>query len=409
MQDIPLKVVGKLLVFGGYWPTVDNSISGIFVVQQVAALARLGYQVTVILPTTIGRSGARPCSVTNLGLNTSMVKLITVGVMRLPEKLSSLPGAIRLNVELCGRMLAAKIRSLSADARFDGCIIHAPRYVGLSLPWWKPYVHGSTVIVMHGEEPFLTRPRNVRSATPLFEVAASAALTFVLVGSRLKAHARSLGIPEAKIQVVPNGTDLPGADNVSVTQRPLTETRRILSVSNLVPLKGIDDNLRALAMVSGNRPDLAWEYRVIGDGSYRPALEALAEELHISDRVLFLGRLSYSDTMREMNDADIFSLPSWNEAFGIVYLEAMARKKPVIGCVENGAAEIVTDGEDGLLIPPRSVAHLAAALKRLIGDPQGCQDMGHRARRTAARYSWDKNAQRLIDLLAPMQPVKYEN
>jgi glycosyltransferase involved in cell wall biosynthesis len=404
-----ISLKGRLLVFSGYWPTAENSISGIFVVQQVAALSRLGYQVTVILPTTIGRGGARPYSVAAMGLDASMVKLIQIGVLRLPEKLSSLPGAIKLNVELCGRMLAAKISRLSAEMRFDGCIIHAPRYVGLSLPWWQRYVHGSTVIVMHGEEPFLTRPRNVRCAEPLFVVAANSASAFVLVGSRLKAHALSLGIPEAKIQVVPNGTDCPEADTVSDTQRPVSEPRRILSVSNLVPLKGIDDNLRALAMISNNRPDLAWEYRVVGDGSHRTELESLAEVLQISDRVQFLGRLSYSDTMREMNAADIFSLPSWNEAFGIVYLEAMSRMKPVIGCLENGAAEIVTDSENGLLIPPQSVIHLVAALERLIGDPKMCQEMGRSARRTASNYSWEKNAQRMIDLLAQLPPVTNEN
>lgn len=408
-KETSVKTNGSLIVICGYWPTEENPISGIFIVQQINALTRLGYQVTAILPITIGRRKVRPYSVAALGLNTSMITLMTVNLLRLPEKLSSLPGAIKLNTYLCGHMLTAKIRSLSGDRRFDGCIIHSPRYVGLSLPYWQNYVNGSSVVVMHGEEPFLTLPRNVRSAKPLFEVAVSSARAFVLVGSRLKSHARSLGIPKDKIVVIPNGTDLPDADTVSDKQRPVTEPRRILSVSNLVPLKGIDDNLRALAMISSKRPDLSWEYRVVGDGSYRPALEELVEELKISNMVKFIGRLSYADTMLEMNNADIFSLPSWNEAFGIVYLEAMGRMKPVIGCIENGAAEIVTDGEDGLLIKPRSVTQLAAALEQLIKDPQGCQEMGQRGRLKASLYSWEKNAQRMIDLLALPQSVNHEN
>lgn len=87
----------------------------------------------------------------------------------------------------------------------------------------------------------------------------------------------------------------------------------------------------------------------------------------------------------------------------------MARIKPVIGCFENEAADIVTDGEDGLLRPPRSVEKLATALERLIGDPQRCKEMGRCAQRTAALYSWEKNAQRMIYLLALPQPVNHEN
>ena len=103
----------------------------------------------------------------------------------------------------------------------------------------------------------------------------------------------------------------------------MTQTRRILSVSNLIRIKGVDDNLRALGSLYKRNPSIAWEYRIVGDGPCKQELEALSRSLGIAERVLFLGRIGYEETMAEIDACDIFSLPSWGEAFGIVYLEAM--------------------------------------------------------------------------------------
>ena len=123
--------------------------------------------------------------------------------------------------------------------------------------------------------------------------------------------------------------------------------------------------------------------------------------LGLSRRVTFLGRLSYEETMQEIAQADIFSMPSWAEAFGIVYLEAMARGRPAIGCVNNGAADIITDNEDGLLIGPRDVGALEAAIAHLLESPELCRRLGIAGRRTAERFSSDENARRMLALLDP--------
>jgi glycosyltransferase involved in cell wall biosynthesis len=268
----------------------------------------------------------------------------------------------------------------------------------LSVPSWRSLIRGRVAVVDHGVDPFFTH-RNITRMRRRLDETAEAADVIVVVGQRLKAHALSLGLPEQKLHVVSNGTELPRRETVSFDQRPTHERRRIVSVSNLIPLKGIDDNLRALAAVFEKRPALKWEYRIVGDGSYRHELIKLASGLDLTNRVTFLGRLSYEATMREIAQADVFSLPSWAEAFGIVYLEAMARGRPAIGCVDNGAADIITDNEDGLLIMPRDVGALEAAIARLLESPELCSRLGVAGRRTAERFSWDENARRMLDLL----------
>lgn len=398
--DIQAKGVKSLLVVTGFWPTQENPINGIFVVQQIDQLARLRINVTVILEKTLGRPSSPHLSVKDLELPVDYIRIVEVQLLRLPEKLSGLPGGIFLNTKLVGILLGRAFRKLVRIAEcFDGCIVHVGRYMGLSIPVWRHLVSGDVMMVMHGVEPFLQVPSNLRRTRALFEAAGDSTDAVILVGRPLVKFALSLGLPEKKFQIVPNGTDIPVFDGTQVNNRLESCVCTILSVSNLIALKGIDDNLRALAIIAKKRPDLNWVYRIVGDGVERSRLEALSLELGVSGRVLFLGRMAYRDTMLEMEEADVFCLPSWNEAFGIVYLEAMARMRPVIGCLDNGAAEIVTHEVDGLLVSPQNIPELVSALERLIESPLLCRQLGEMGRKRAEQFSWEHNARRMLSLM----------
>lgn len=391
----------NILVLSSFWPTQSNTTSGIFVAQQLSAFVRAGCRVTLLVGTTLGRPSSAICTLADLGLDAERVTLIEVPLLRLPEILSSFPGALRLNTALAGAMLSRRIKRQMARTAvtFDGCVTHGERYMGLAMPTWRRHVEGRAVMVMHGVDPFLAEMPNRRRARTLVEAAGHSCDAVVLVGRPLHGHAGAIGLPQDKFRVVANGTDLPPADSISDSQRWIDGSRRIVSVSNLTPIKGIDLNLRALADIAKRRPGLGWEYRVIGEGVERQRLESLARQMGIADRVRFLGRIPYAETMREIAEADIFSLPSWGEAFGIVYLEAMARMRPVIGCFENGAADIITHDQDGVLVPPRNVDELSHALERLIGNPDLCRRLGRQARGTAEDFSWDHNARRMLELI----------
>jgi len=197
---------------------------------------------------------------------------------------------------------------------------------------------------------------------------------------------------------VHNGSKLPELWHSD--QRPLSERRVVLSVSNLDKLKGIDLNLKALAQVRREYPPLDWEYQIVGEGTERKTLERLVKDLAIADRVIFRGRLTHDDTLTAIAKCDIFSLPSWGENFGIVYLEAMGRGRPVIGCRGWGAGEMVRDGIDGVLVEPRDQVSLQAALAKMLTDPHASKSMGTTARDRALGFSWSRNVHRYLDLFA---------
>jgi len=140
----------------------------------------------------------------------------------------------------------------------------------------------------------------------------------------------------------------------------------ILSIGNLIPIKGHETLLRALAIAADRHPRLACQ--IIGDGPMRGHLSRLAFDLGIGDRVRFLGRQSRAAVAHALRECTLFVLPSHYEALGCVYLEAMASGKPVIGCRHQGIAEIVHHGVNGFLVEPHDVHVMAAHIGQLLRD-----------------------------------------
>ncbi|WP_440997947.1 glycosyltransferase [Arhodomonas sp. SL1] len=391
-----------LLVITGFWPTRVNRVTGIFVVQQVRALAAAGFRVVVLVPRTVGRGESARLTLEQLGLDTRRVELREFPLIRAPEMFSRIPGVVAGNVWLVGVAVRRAVRRYGLGPGVRGTIVHGLRYLGLSVGSWRTRSLGPVVAVMHGIDPGLRDHEGAsgRLLKRTVRGAAEALDRVALVGSPLRAHARQIGVPEEKLTVVLNGTEVPNAlGEDSRSHYPKPGRVRVVSVSNLIKLKGIDYNIEALGRIAKRMPDLAWEYHIVGDGPERQRLQALALEHGIEDRVTFRGRLDYETTMAELGKGDIFALPSWQEAFGITYLEAMARGVPVIGCHGNGPADFVTPEYDGLLIRAHDVDALSAALQRLITE-SGLRDrLGRSARETARKHTWDENAKVMLGLL----------
>ena len=103
--------------------------------------------------------------------------------------------------------------------------------------------------------------------------------------------------------------------------------------------------------------------------------------------------------MQYLSICDVFSLPSWEEGFGVVYLEAMAYGKPVIACKNQGISDVVTDGETGLLVEPKDINTLINAIDFLLSNPEEAQKIGEKGRKLVLEnYTWEKNAQKTIKI-----------
>ena len=186
----------------------------------------------------------------------------------------------------------------------------------------------------------------------------------------MERRARALGAERTR--VVHLGSDVPA-------EATPAGTRRIVTVGSLIARKRHGDVLRALWLLREEHPALEWI--VVGDGPERGAVERLAQELGLGDRVRFTGPLAHEEAVAQARRG-VFVLPSVDEAFGVAYVEAMAGGVPAIGCRgEDGPEEIAAAGDGIRLVPPAEPEALAAELD----DAAGARRLAPRARRRRPR------------------------
>lgn len=165
---------------------------------------------------------------------------------------------------------------------------------------------------------------------------------------------------------------------------------RFLSIGRLLHWKGFDLGIEAFA-----RADLPnTEYVIVGEGPERGRLEAQAQALGVADRVRFTGRLKRDETLRLLAESDLLVHPSLHESGGLVCIEAMAARRPVL-CLDWGGPAIVVDDASGIRVPARDpeqvLSGLADGMKRLAEDADLRVAMGQAGRQQIeASYTWEK-------------------
>ncbi|HEY8534908.1 MAG TPA: glycosyltransferase [Vicinamibacterales bacterium] len=263
-----------------------------------------------------------------------------------------------------------------ARVRRDVTVIHEPNPVALVSDWVTAQ-SGPLVVWFHSEvvRPqwkyrFLYRPFLLR--------ALRRADAIVISSPPMLEHAPELQRFREKCRVVPYGIDL---GRLEATRTVLERARAIrashrgpivLFVGRLVPYKGVDVLLRAMATVDATAI-------VIGDGPLGGRLRTEAAALGLGSRVLFVGAASDEDLVAHLHACDVFVLPSVThaEAFGVVQLEAMACGKPVVSTnVRSGVPWVNRHGVTGLVVEPGDSMALADALRTLLADDAMRRTMG---------------------------------
>jgi L-malate glycosyltransferase len=207
-----------------------------------------------------------------------------------------------------------------------------------------------------------------------------------------------------KVRLIHNGVDVLGGasgdgrewrQRLGYGERPL-----VGMVAQLIPWKRQDDFIRGMARVAQKFPEAG--FLLVGadpgpDAAYERQLRELVAELGLEERVAFVGFCE--DVPGIMAMLDILVLTSENEPFGRVLIEGMAASRPVVATEGGGVGEIVVEGETGLLVPVGDVEGIAAAVERLLADPEAGRAMGEKGRqRAAALFSIEAHVQQVEEL-----------
>ena len=208
-----------------------------------------------------------------------------------------------------------------------------------------------------------------------------------------------------------------GVDPSELSPRPRFHARKqlgidqdakvILQLGRMVPRKGVDTVIEALALLRGNYR-LEAHLLVVGGESDEPdpeatpelaRLSALAEERGVADLVRFTGRKGRAELANCYSAADVFVTTPWYEPFGITPLEAMICGIPVVGSNVGGIRSTVVHGETGFLVPARDPDALAARLACLLSNPALAESMGKAGRaRALERYTWQLVARNIATI-----------
>jgi glycosyltransferase involved in cell wall biosynthesis len=361
------------VVVAEYYPRPDDPVSGVWAHRQALAARDEGADVRVVVldrplpsvaalrdPARLARevraAARRPRRTTLDGIDVEYVRFAS-------------PPRGRSYAHWHRWARGPLARALDAGPRPDLVHAHYAHLAGPAARAWTAPRGVPLVVSVHGGDvlaPTLAGPAARATIAATLRGAGG-----VMANSRATLRvAAALAGTDERMRVVHLGTDVP-AELPPKHDRPTVAT-----LAHVIPRKRHEDVLEAL-------PDgVRWV--VIGDGPELPRLRELARDRDAD----FLGELPHEQAMHELARCHAMALPSVDEAFGVAYVEALARGVPAIGCAgQGGPEEIAPLGEGILLVPPRDPAALREAIERALSDPE----LPAKARATAAaHFTWDQ-------------------
>jgi len=290
------------------------------------------------------------------------------------------------------RRLVLPLVKLHKKHRFDLLHCHAgypPAFVGRTFRRFFPMPmtvrpHGSDILP--GE-----RIRKIPRLENRLRGGLLSAAAVIAQGDFLKQVIHELGVDESRIRVIHNGVDVD-----AFSSAPEFEHARpyILGIGNLSFRKGFDVLLRAYAQIDEPPADVL----IAGDGREREALENLAKELGVAERVRFLGSVSGEEKVSVYRSAQFLVVPSRSEPFANVILEGLASGIPIVASAVGGNTQLVVPGQHGELFPSEDHEALANELRRLFDDPGHLAKLRSAVPEFVADFAWSRTAERYLDL-----------
>ncbi|MCG4579507.1 glycosyltransferase family 4 protein [Clostridium cochlearium] len=397
----------KVLIISHMYPSTFNSMAGIFVHQQVKTLKEKGIEVKVISPVPLAPFPLNLISKKWARYREIPYKTNIEGIEVYYPRYLEFPKGIMFHRSgfFMAKGIKRIINKVYKEFKFD--LIHShvavpDGYAGMILNKEFKVPH---VVTIHGQDFQNTISRNINCKKALFNVL-NHIDKIITVSNKLKNVVKDENFYN-KIEVVNNGIDKDYISVDKIQENYIEKNRinknliKILSVSNLKETKGIHINLKAIAKLKEIYSNIS--YDIIGDGEYRGKLEELIKELGLEDNVSFLGKLEHKEVIDIMKQYDIFSLPSYKEGFGMVYIEAMAQGIPVIGVKGEGIEDAIENGVNGFLVERKNIEELVKIMKFLIENPYKRIDIGKCAIKTVLnKFTWNVNADKMISIYNEM-------
>lgn len=386
----------NLLVLSHMFPNKYSKSFGVFVLEQVKALKILSVDIHIIAPVPYSpkllwfKKKWKNYGTTFFKENLDLINVFHPRYLVFPK---------RIMFERSGWFyylgMRKTVQLLLAKDKVDIVHAHTALPDGQAAVLVKKNFGIPFIVTIHGDDLYNTINQSYKRKLAIERVFKESS-KIVVVGSSLRKIIlnKFKKIDEKNILVINNGVDL-NKFNSPARPFPNRNKFKLLSVGSLIERKGHILVLEVLGELSGK---LSVEYNIVGDGPERTRLEQLVKEKGLSKIVKFHGSRPPNKIPKFMKESDLFVLPSWDEGFGVVYLEAMASGLPVIGCKGQGIEDVIQDGKNGFLAKPRDSNSLLEICEKAISNQILYERISKAAIKTASNYTWHKNAQETLKI-----------
>lgn len=276
-------------------------------------------------------------------------------------------------------------------------VIHAHGEIaGLAAVAISKQINIPVVITIHGID---ICPRFWSGyAGKMFRSALNNATRVVFVGAPLQKHFQAMLLHHEHCRIIHNGFRLPtkhkGKPSNTHTNMPI----RIISVSILHEGKGVNFTLYALSELKKQGIN-NWVYTIIGNGDQKKYYKKIIRDNNLGAHIEWMGDCSHDRVYEELEKADIFCLPSYREAFGIAYVEAMAHGLLTIGVKNQGPQSFIEHGKTGFLVEPRDLNSLTNILRLAIINYKEIQKVAYCGQQhVLSNFTWKQHAEKLMAL-----------
>lgn len=370
-------------VISHLFPHSQRPSKGIFVLRQVEALVARGHSVTVIspvpyIPCPVARiMGKQPS--TNIPVRDTFGEVVVhyprFLTLPRPETLPAVSHSVRWSLRKHSELFES-VEVINAHVAVPDAFAAVPIAKELDVP---------LVTTIHGADLQVSIHR--RFVEKQIQQAIGASTTVILNSHKIRRLFEEYLGTEHQFEIVHNGVPLELV-NRAVPRETNSSAFRVISVGDLSRSKGHRYVLKAIAQLPFDV-----EYEILGDGPLRTELEEYALNMGIRESVKFFGEVSHEQVFCHLKSADVFVLPSYQEAFGVAYIEAMACGLPVIACKGEGPDDFVSHRETGFLVPRKDTAAIASILRELNNNGDLRERIGGRAETVVHNlFTWDRNA-----------------
>ncbi|MEA2252658.1 MAG: teichuronic acid biosynthesis glycosyltransferase TuaC [Solirubrobacteraceae bacterium] len=372
----------KVAVVSEFYPRAHDPVLGLWAHRQALAARDAGADVRVLvlhrpIPPRATALRDAPRALRTLAAQPRRATLDGIEVTYVPFVSPPRPRSYGSWGAWAAPSLAVALRRLRARFAFD--LVHAHNAVPAADAVLRARIGAPLVVSVHGADVLFTAPRHPDGERAVRRAYGAARLV-IANSAGMQEAAAALGALHTR--VVRLGADVPEPPT-GKAQDPT-----LVTVAHLVGRKRHADVVRALWLLRDRHPTL--RYLVVGDGPEREPLARLATELGVADRVELAGQLPNEQALARAHEAHIFVMPSVDEAFGVVYVEAMAAGLPVIAAHgEPGPREIASAGGGIRFVAPGDVEALAAMIDAMLREPAWALQLGAEGRATVqAAFTW---------------------